>query len=775
MANTVSNNRISNLVQSQLPAFARDDHPMFATFLEYYYKYLEQDQKTVNTIKVLDTYQDVDLTIDQFSDKMYSLFMKFLPKDAVVDKNLLIKNIKDFYRAKGTENATRFLMRILYNIEIEFYYPKKDVIRASDGKWFVQKSVRITETAIENVANNNISGLEKFVGTRITGNTSNASALVERVDRFFEQGTQIDELIISNVDGDFENGETIFAIFNDTEDTDTITANIFGGIVSSVIVLTPGTGYQVGDPVILVSNTGTGACATVSAVTTGNISSLTILSGGGGAGYQVGNQILFSGGGGTGANANVSSVNKDESIHPNSYNIVYSTINLEANTLLNNAVYSNLNSSNVNFTIANAVNTFVYANTGPINGTLVYSPGQNYTSDPTASVVANSMIFGLGVLGRMSIANAGSGYVIGDTIEFINVPGGYGFGAHANVTNVDGSGGITQVNFQQLYGHLIGGAGYDMSYLPTANVVSGTGTGANVIVTAILGAGANLDPITSSVGGIQRITIYNRGSNYLSNTTVDLTGSGDGTATANAVVVAGTFSYPGRYLNDDGHLSSYNFIQDRDYYQTYAYVIRSTKSIANYRQALKEIVHPSGMKLWGEWLYINENVEANVNTYIASVSGANLVYSKTYTKNVNTINVSYTSHGFVQNANVRLEFTSGNYANVRNGIYQIANAQSNFFTVIQKSNIQSISITNAGRNYNSNSHLVIVGDGVGANAYYNTNSVGSITSVSFRDHGIRYTYSPTITANGTNSVSAVFSSVLSYQGNTSGNVFVSAF
>lgn len=775
MANTVSNSKISNLVQSQLPGFVRDDHPMFATFLEYYYKYLEQDQKTINTIKLLNSYQDVDLTVDQFSDKMYSLFLKFLPKDALVDKALLIKNIKDFYRAKGTENATRFLMRILYNIEIDFYYPKRDVIRASDGKWFVQKSIRITDTAIENTSNTSLYGLEKFTGTRITGNTSNASALVERVDRFYEQGTQIDELIISNVDGNFENGETIFAIFNDIEDEDTITANIFGGVVSTIRVTAPGTGYQIGDPVILVSNTGTGACATVSAVTTGNISSITVLSGG--AGYRVDQNILFTGGGGTGANANVSSVNLDESIHPNSYNIVYSTISLEANTLLNNTIFSNLSSSNVNTAIMNAVNTFVYANTGPINGVLVLNAGQNYTTDPKLSVVSNSMIFGLGVLGRMEIISGGQDYAIGDTITFTNVPGGYGFGAHANVTNVDNqnSNAINEVRFQQLYGHLIGGAGYDMSYLPTASVTSANGTGANIAVTAILGAGANLDPITSSIGGVQAITIYNRGSGYLPNTTIDLSGSGDGTATANVVVVAGTFSYPGRYLNDDGHLSSYNFIQDRDYYQTYSYVIRSTKSIAQYRKTLKDIIHPSGMKLWGEWLYINEESSNTTSNVYVEYSNNSTAFSETYVKSGNTINISYESHGFVKNANVRLEFTSGDYANVRNGIYQIANAQTNFFTVIQKSNILSISITNAGRNYNANSYLIISGDGYGANVRYNTNSVGSITSVTFNDHGIRYTYQPTITANGTNSVAAVFSSILSYSGNTSGNVIVSMY
>lgn len=772
MANTISNNRISNVVQSQLPFFVRGDHQTFAKFLEYYYEYLEQDQKTVNTIKNLKDYQNVDLTIDQFSDRMYTLFMKYIPKDTAADKDVLIKHIKDFYRAKGTEKATRFLMRLLYNKEIEFYYPKKDILRASDGKWFVQKSLRITETQIENVANNTLFGLEKFTGTRITGNTSNASALVERVDRFFEQGTQIDELIISNVDGNFENGETVFAIFNDTEDTDTITANIFGGIVSSVLITNAGTGYSIGDPVVFLSNTGTGACATVTSVSTGNISSIAVISGG--AGYRVRDQVLFTGGGGSGANANVSAVSLAETIHPNSYNIVYSTISLEANTLLNNTIFSNLSSSNVNTSLMNAVNTFVYANTGPISSLLVLSPGSNYTTDPTLSVVANSMIFGLGVLGRMEIIDGGQNYAIGDVIEFINVPGGYGFGATGNVTNVDNqnSNAISQVKFQRLYGHLIGGAGYDMNYLPTANVISGTGTGANIRVTSILGSGANLDPITSSIGGIERITIYNRGSNYLSNTTIDLTGSGDGTGRANAVVVQGVYSYPGRFLNDDGQLSSYNFLEDRDYYQTFSYVIRSTKSIAQYRQIVKNVIHPAGLKLFGEHLYVSEESYNTVNVG-ANSSSPYITRLMPYTKTGNTYNVVLASHGISANANVYMIFDSGSSNVYRHGIKMVQNSQPNFFTTIQKSNVFTISIVNGGLNYNSNGNLVIVGDGNGANAYYNVNSAGAIVTVTFRDHGINYTSVPTITANGSNSVPATFTSTLSHNSNTSGNVYVS--
>lgn len=769
-----SNNRISNLISSQLPFFVRNDHPNFILFLEAYYQYLEQSNNVVNVAKNVVTYRDVDLTEDQYAQKLYDTFMKYIPENVIVDKSILIKNIKDFYRAKGTEKATRFLMRILYNEEIEFYYPKKDILRASDGKWFIQKSLRVTDTAIANVSNTLITGLEKYVGTKITGATSNATALIERVEQYFEQGTQIDELILSNINRSFSSGEKIYALFNDGNGTIFISSNVFSGIINTIQVTNGGSGYSVGDPVIILSSTGSGACATVSSITTGNISAITVLAGG--TGYRVSDNVSITGGGGTGATANIALMDLSEKYHPNSYNIVSSTINLEANTPLNNTTYSNLSSSNINSSISNAVSYWTYANTGAIQTIFLLTPGSNYSVKPDITIVANTVIYSLGVLGRMEIVNGGQNYSIGDKIEFINVPGGYGVGALGNVTNVDTSqsNAINEVEFIEMTGHIIGGSGYNEFYLPKANVISSTGNGANIIVTNILGTGANLTSLTSSIGSIQRIDISSRGSGYRQNTTIDLSQSGDGTAQATVSVVEGTYSYPGRYLNDDGHISSYNFLEDRDYYQNFSYSIKSSKSVASYRDILKNTIHPSGLKLWGEYHYLNQTANT---TCPCDVSDAIIKTSivQTYTKTGNTINISYSSHGLSENSNITLEFTSGGYDNVRNGIYTISNVQTDFFTVIQKSNIANITINNAGLLYNSNSYLIFTGNGIGANASFTKNANGSIVSVTLNEPGIMFTEVPIVTANGSNSIPATFNVTISYQGNTTGNVIVGKY
>jgi hypothetical protein len=671
----MTHNRISNLINSQVPFFVRNDHEKFVTFLEKYYEFLEQDGGAVDGIKKVLDLKDIDLTEDEFAEHLYDTFMKYIPKNIKTDKRLLLKHIKDFYRAKGTEKSIRFLMNALYHAQTQFYYPKQDILKASDGKWYIQRSLRVSDTKIKGVANTTISALEKYVSTRVVGVSSNASATVERVERLFEQGQQIDELILSNIDGSFENGETIEAVFDDIEATSNISSNIFSGLINTITIENGGTNYQVGDPVIIVSSVGEGAVAFVGQVTSGNIVSIGITYGG--AGYrQNDNVLVVSTDAGFGAEAYVNEVIDDGFYHPSEYEIMYTTIGSNPNVTLENIA---------NVIIGESGDYWSYTNTGPAATVFVVNSGQNYSSSPSISIVPNTAIFQLGILGRMEIISGGHDYEIGDHIEFINGPGCIGTGAMANVTNVNtaNQNAITEVTFQALPGHHVGGSGYTMDALPGARVISNTGNGANIVVTSILGAGAVLRSDQSTIGTITRIIVSSRGRNYDQNTSIDLSQSGDGTANASVSVVEGIITYPGRWLNDDGQLSSYNFLQDRDFYQNFSYVIRSRESIAKYRSVLKNLTHPAGTKMFGEYIY--DVVAPNtplVSPEIIGVSSMDIWYLREYEKIGTEINIAFAAHSVEVNANVGLSFLSGNTSLVEDGIYMVTEVGDDHIIVV---------------------------------------------------------------------------------------------
>ena len=663
----ISNNKISNLVASQVPFFVRNDHENFIAFVEAYYEFLEQQTGVVNVSKNLLDQSDVDLT-DIFVEKFYDNFLPFIPKDTAVDKTLIIKHIKDFYRSRGTEKSIRFLMRILFDEDVEFYYPQKDVLKVSDGKWFQEKSVKITNITVNGIANNQLGIETKFINRRITGDTSNAYALVERTSSYYEGTSLVRELKLSNQYRDFSSGESISTTFSEGNTEKTITADLFSGGINTIELTEGGTRYQVGDRVIIESETGNGAEIIVSSVSSGNLTSIAALNGG--AGFQVGNQVLITGGGGTGANANVTTVSADNFYHPNSYNIIYTTIQSIASANINNVNYGLYfsgftNPANANTTLANSLSYFVYANTGPITSVLLYNLGSGYLSSPSITAQANTRVRNLGILGKMRIVNGGTGYYIGDKIEFINVPGGLGSGANAIVSNVDTSQSntISAVRFVNVPGQITGGSGYDQLFLPRANVISSNALASNasIEVTAVLGSGEVLYSANSIQGKILSLQILQSGIGYTTAPTLNLTQSGDGTAQAVATIITGAFTYPGRYLNDDGHISSYNFIQDRDYYQKFSYVVKVRESIDKYRSVLKNLIHPAGMKLFGEYVTIDEG--ANLNLPVRETSD-NLVSTivRTYRFETGNVYINYTSHGLQTGNTVYLDWITGNLA-----------------------------------------------------------------------------------------------------------------
>ena len=723
---TGTNNKTSILVADQLPQFVKDDHPKFIQFLEKYYEFLEQDGELLETSKNLTNYMDVDLADERFQEKIYNQFLKLLSVNVVADKTTLIKYIKDFYAAKGTENAVRFLARILFSKEIEFYYPKTDILRASDGKWYIERSLRVTDIAVDNVANS--IALMNFKNKTIRGARSNATAAVETIDVYYDKGDFVAELKISGINREFESQEPIFAYYTEEGVDKRISANIYSGIITSVKVIDKGTGYIEGTTVPLISDTGRNGEIRINRVSKGSLKAIGVTYGG--AGYTSNDEVLVTTsyqGGGAGASGRVTAVDLTERYHPNTYHFIGSTIAQEENTILSNVVFSNLNSSNVYTTIANAMQYWTYANTGPILTAGVTNPGQDYNILPNLSVKGNTYIRSLGMIGRVGVVTGGLDYSIGDSVEFINPAGVPGTGAHALVSNVAANGAITEVKIVAIPGHLAGGAGYDKNKppLPVANSVAGYG--ATLKVDAFLAYDDKLKPITDDIGAINELLIISGGQGYIEPPILDLTNLGDGKANAVATVARVLYVYPGRYLNDDGHLSSHNFIQNRDYYQNYSYVVKIDESLNKYRSALNNLTHPLGMKLFGEYTFTNDKVinetivpsdteqtvfrggnyevlykEATYNVNVRNVTyspitftgapyKANNIYkTATYGANLTSISIRSPVHRLQANDYVYVSFTSNSTANLVDGIYTVSSANINYFSIVNPYTVGTI-------------------------------------------------------------------------------------
>lgn len=147
MSTTRIKEKVSQLVNSQLPEFIRSDYTTFVAFLEYYYQFLEQDQNALELVQNARQYSDIDKTADSFVNYFLNNYAKDLPQSLLVDKGLLIKRIKGLYAAKGGSLSIETLFKILYNTSALTRYPYDSVLRPSNGKWNQRNSLRVLRTS----------------------------------------------------------------------------------------------------------------------------------------------------------------------------------------------------------------------------------------------------------------------------------------------------------------------------------------------------------------------------------------------------------------------------------------------------------------------------------------------------------------------------------------------------------------------------------------------------------------------------------------------------
>lgn len=540
--------KISLLIEGQVPEFVREEYPLFITFLEAYYEFLENKQGTnkndlIKQAKDLKTIFDVDKSINEFEENFFNTFASLIPVDVQGNKELLIKNILPLYQAKGSESSFKLLFRFLFHEEPTIVFPKDNILRASSGEWKIDNSVKISKNIssiytadgntkqfitisqeplanltvyvnnslitsgfkvlkeynlIEfdnNLAANSIleiyyNNVDRtiFNNRKLTGITSGATTVVEKsFDRYLNNFEILEMFVDTKTSvSNFEVGEIIRT---DVFVGDTLVDVRLRTVseIKEITVINSGANYNVGDPVIVVAPRSERLPqAVVSSVSKGTIDSMTILDGG--AGFKVNAPISADGFGKPFVDIDVVSVS---TVSPNSANVfrIFSDVISDidpANTYINTGSYglSGVYPGNVNSVIRQTFSNTSYTSIGEIIGIDINSVQVNFASIPNFNAEAANLV----------IANIGS--TTTNTTVYINSFGslgktaihnggtGYSIGDELVFTNPSGSFGVGAAAEVRTIG--TGGVITKIEFVPTK--IEGTAnvftTNANVIGTS---------------------------------------------------------------------------------------------------------------------------------------------------------------------------------------------------------------------------------------------------------------------------------------------------
>lgn len=649
-------NQYSNLIDSLIPDFITEDHPKFVAFLKAYYEWLDNSRggQVGYFIEKSQFNRDVDQSISEFITYFKKEYLPFFPEHVLVDERKLIKFAREFYQKKGTEDSFKFLFRVLFDKDIELFYPKQDILRTSDGKWKLPQSIRLSiSTANENF---DVSLLDK---RKASGRESKAIARIEKAYSTVEKNTNIPiiELFVTNVDKLFQNGEIIDITYIDANGVEQTFSERLIGSISAIILdqNRKGTGYRgierdistglityTGDPVVIFGglNDSAGAIkasANVTEVTQGSIDSVSLIHGGYGFRTYDNTYIDVVTTDGREANLRVISVDSSNS------NVVYVNsdyVGLFANVILNSGSYGFTNTASGTLA-TQLINAFSFdpISVSPIRVVQLYNGGLGFTTKPLLDAISTY---------DTDRTAGGSPYVVlrqgieivSSTQETLTFSSSFSSDNYAYVGNriffgneirkiVDYNGSTKVVTLNRPFiSSLLSGADLlldlrpDLKDLGILAAIEIDSVGSNysntdtVMFVGGTGYGASANIVVNSLGEIQRVNLLDRGAGFFSAPTVTVT-SGTGSGAMLSAYVYGDGETISPITGKIGQIKSITLNNRGFDYISKPYVSLKIADILTSS-------YPDGVTVSaGDVVYQGANV--NSTTYVATVDSFNPV------------------------------------------------------------------------------------------------------------------------------------------------------
>jgi hypothetical protein len=485
--------------------------------------------------------RDIDKTLDSFVGQFKKELAYNLP-NITQDERFLLQNVKDQYLSKGSQGSYKLLFRLLFGKEVELVYPGRSMLRASDGRWNQEISV---------FAKVDYGNPDDVIGKLVDIQT--ASKLIRvLVDRRQDIVGEVDRIVL------IDPNQQVYEFFLDKR--------FFGNV-------NPGDKIKYRDEFQ----------ATILPAT----KKLTIIQQG--KNFRIGQVFELRSGNGTGALLKVTAVTPEGGIK-----------------------YAELIKFGIGYTADFAV-SILAKNTA----------GSNFSVAPTTTTTTQLLTYTASGTGTVS-ASASSLTVTGAGTNF-GQAGAPAVGDQLWSTN----------NPARLIGvikSIASTTSLTLHALPSSypNGITGTYTGSftfrnNRSVGTLL-APSGVQSYSFDVGITERTLGFDEqgyinAADYVTHEYVDGTYAGSlirefslGYQNAQqasdepAIVeldLGALVKYPGFFETNNGFLDDAIFIQDSRYYQAFSYVLRIDERLASYSSAVKTMLHPAGMALFGEFNITN--------------------------------------------------------------------------------------------------------------------------------------------------------------------------
>ena len=173
MANGLGKYNISSYIDELVPDHVESSFPDLVNFLKTYALYLERSNQSGFYLNALDIQRDIDFVEDNLLTELQNEIGIAVPRDFATNPRMFYKRLVEFYKSRGTPESITSFFRMIYDDDVETYFPFVDVLIPSDGDWTDQTTAVIANRTGFTPRNTfTISGTP----TEITGNNDNGTA-----------------------------------------------------------------------------------------------------------------------------------------------------------------------------------------------------------------------------------------------------------------------------------------------------------------------------------------------------------------------------------------------------------------------------------------------------------------------------------------------------------------------------------------------------------------------------------------------------------------------